>query len=1200
MKKILFFLFVFLTITGLNASDWVRIQSNEPSPAQINLINSNISTSTVQFSLDGFWKNLVETERGTAWMISLDKGAEMLKKSAPELPVFTSSLIVPDQAAMSVDVISADFIEIHDVLVAPSKGNFSRQIDPATIPFEFGKYYDRDGDFPGELAKLNDPYIVRDYRGQALVFQPFQYNPVTKTLKIYYNITVQVNENGISDFNVIERNQPIEKINSSFKHLYSRHFLNYNSSQRYDPVEEEGNMIIISYGDFMDEVQPLADWKIQKGTPCTVVDVANIGGAPDIKDFIESAYNFSGLTFVLLVGDAAQVPTSNVQGNDSDNDYTYVDGNDHYPDLFIGRFSAQNEEDVTTMVDRTLAYEIDPVTDTAWYTKAIGIGSNEGPGDDNEMDYEHLRNIANNKLIPFTYNFAYEFFDGSQGGEDENGNPTPAMVATAVNSGATIINYTGHGSTTAWSSSGFSVSNVNSLTNVGKWPFIISVACVNGNFVNNTCFAEAWTRASDDGEPTGAIATLMSTINQSWNPPMHGQDEMNDILTEAYEDNIKRTFGGITMNGCMAMNDAYGSNGMQETDCWTIFGDPSVFVRTAIPADMTVSHISSVSVGETSLSVSCDAEGGLAVLSMDGDILGKAYVEEGEAIIEFDALTNVGAADVVVTAFNYRPYIGSIEVVTASAPFITYVGHIVNDIKGNENELIDYAEEIYFTIDLANIGDEDADGVVAILSTNSPYIELVIDSSDYGAIAAGDTVSVVDAYTFNVAEDIPDGELIEFMVTAEDLEGRSVWQSDFSVAAHAPLLEYVSYSIDDEIGDGNGKIDPGETVDLILDLANLGSAAAYNVAASLSTESEYVSINDPQQFLGNLEGGSNSQLIFKISADGDTPEGYSANFTLELIADHNISGGGDFYTIVGQKPVLIINLSNDNTASDSIANCMNMLQVGADYATELPEDRDVYKSIFIVLGVYPDNNALTPKQGDDLALFLENGGSIYMEGGDAWAFDEPTAVHEMFYIEGLNDGEDNLSAILGEPDGFLYGYNCLYNGPNNYIDQIAPRNESTLILSNEDPSFGVAVSYQNETYKTIGSSISFSGLVDNEEYSKAGMMAEILSFFNIGFTWTDINERSIIEVETSAYPNPFSNEVSIAFSLSEKSIVSLDIFDLTGRKVRTIVNSVLSQGNHKYIWKATDSSGLKMQPGIYFYNLRSGNQVVTKKLILAY
>ncbi len=54
---------------------------------------------------------------------------------------------------------------------------------------------------------------------------------------------------------------------------------------------------------------------------------------------------------------------------------------------------------------------------------------------------------------------------------------------------------------------------------------------------------------------------------------MRGQDEMNDILTEAYSDNIKRTFGGVTMNGVMNMNDNYGNQAYTETDCWTIFGN---------------------------------------------------------------------------------------------------------------------------------------------------------------------------------------------------------------------------------------------------------------------------------------------------------------------------------------------------------------------------------------------------------------------------------------------------------------------------------------------------------------------------------------------------------------------------------------------------------------------------------------------------
>ena len=53
---------------------------------------------------------------------------------------------------------------------------------------------------------------------------------------------------------------------------------------------------------------------------------------------------------------------------------------------------------------------------------------------------------------------------------------------------------------------------------------------------------EQWIRANMGSfdRPTGKIATMMSTINQSWNPPMSAQDEFNDILVEMYNNNIKR------------------------------------------------------------------------------------------------------------------------------------------------------------------------------------------------------------------------------------------------------------------------------------------------------------------------------------------------------------------------------------------------------------------------------------------------------------------------------------------------------------------------------------------------------------------------------------------------------------------------------------------------------------------------------------
>ena len=890
MKRILTLVLVIITFMSLNASEWIDLNKDGKTSENINLVSSSINTSSIHFSLNGFWKNDIETDRGTAWIINTDNGSSILNNGAPDLPVFATSLIIPNQANMQVNIISAQYEEFQNVLVAPSKGNLLRTVDPSSIPYKFGKQYSVNSFYPDEVSSLREPYIVRDFRAQTVLIKPIQYNPITKVLRVYYDISIEVIENGISTINTLPSDNQPNVIDGAFQNIYARHFLNYDNQYRYTPVSEMGNMLIISYADFMDEVQPLIDWKIKSGTPVEIVDVATIGNASAIKQFIADYYNDNGLTFVLLVGDSQQVPSSSNGGNDSDVNYSYIVGNDHYPDLFVGRFSAETEAQVITQVTRTLDYEINPITDTDWFTKAIGIASSQGTGDDNEYDYEHIRNIGN-KLISFTYDYAYEFFDGSQGGNDAAGNPSSSMVAEGINSGATIINYTGHGSTTSWSTSGFSSNNVNNLTNNGKLPFVIAVACVNGNFVNSTCFAEAWLRAENNSEPAGAIATFMSTINQSWDPPMRGQDEMNDILTEAYSDNIKRTFGGITMNGCMNMNDVYGSGGYTMTDTWTIFGDPSLEVRTAAPQDLTVTNPSTIFLGSSSTTITCDAEGALATLSMDGEILGSAIVEGGSATITFTELSSVGTADFVVTAFNYIPYISTIDVVPASGPYIVYTSNIVNDASGNNNGLIDYGENILLTVELTNVGIADAINVTTTLSTTCEYIELITDEVNYGNIIIDGSVSIVDGFEFNVSDDIPDYLDVSFQLTSIDETSKEIWESSFTLTSHAPDLDFGSYAIDDASGNNNGRFDPGETIDITIQTLNNGHSPTIEGEMIVSTTNPYVTINTPTIDVAVIDAEGMQEVAMNITIDEEAQIGSLADIIMDYSAgSYTVSG----------------------------------------------------------------------------------------------------------------------------------------------------------------------------------------------------------------------------------------------------------------------------------------------------------------------
>ena len=161
---------------------------------------------------------------------------------------------------------------------------------------------------------------------------------------------------------------------------------------------------------------------------------------------------------------------------------------------------------------------------------------------------------------------------------------TAAQVAAAVNAGRGFVNYCGHGSETSWSTTGFSVSDVNALTNDNMLPFIVSVACVNGAFAGRTCFGESWLRALNGSEPTGAIGIYASSVNQYWDPPMTAQDECTDLLVAE----ACRSFGALCYSGSCKMIDVHGTAGEDMFDTWHIFGDPSVEIW-GIPSRGTVS-----------------------------------------------------------------------------------------------------------------------------------------------------------------------------------------------------------------------------------------------------------------------------------------------------------------------------------------------------------------------------------------------------------------------------------------------------------------------------------------------------------------------------------------------------------------------------------------------------------------------------------
>ncbi|MCD4697389.1 MAG: hypothetical protein K8S16_14230, partial [Bacteroidales bacterium] len=504
----------------------------------------------LNFNLDDYEIN-EETFDGITYSKIIFDGSVFTKKEGyAELPFINASVRISAQKNVSLKIIEGEYEEYQlENPMLPSRGVIYRDQDPSTIPYMIDSESLIDEWYPHNIAENTSPFIIKDLRGTSVYVYPFRYNAVQNVLRVYKSITVQLIEDETAVINPLEKEPGT--ILKEMNGIYQSLFVNYEQSKDDLTIGEYGDILVICTSRDENAIQPYIDWKREKGYNVSMEVVAT---NTNVYDNIQDAYDANNdLLYAQLVGDWADIKSNVLGGAPMDPQLGCVVGNDLVADITIGRLSANSAAHVTVQVDKIINYEKNPDTGEDWYQAALGVASNQGPGDDNELDYEQTDVIYNDKLDPFTYESFTTVYDPS-------GNST--MVANAINSGVSSINYCGHGSHSSWGSSGFSNSHIANLTNGTKLPIIFSVACVNGEFhTGGDCFAEAWLKK----ENGGAVVAIMATINQPWDPPMRGQDYFNDVLIGGYDYSAhpgqngintaeqRTTIGAIVFNGLALM-----------------------------------------------------------------------------------------------------------------------------------------------------------------------------------------------------------------------------------------------------------------------------------------------------------------------------------------------------------------------------------------------------------------------------------------------------------------------------------------------------------------------------------------------------------------------------------------------------------------------------------------------------------------------
>ncbi|OPX17957.1 hypothetical protein BXT86_03635 [candidate division WOR-3 bacterium 4484_100] len=343
--------------------------------------------------------------------------------------------------------------------------------------------------------------------------------------------------------------------------------------------------------------------------------------------------------------------------------------------------------------------------------------------------------------------------------------------------------------------------------------------------------------------------------------------------------------------------------------------------------------------------------------------------------------------------------------------------------------------------------------------------------------------------------------------------------------------------------------------------------------------------------------------LYEADFAGTVNVGDTVSYRIKAIdgsVNHNVAyapaSGYYKFAIVDRIPIGIWEPDPTPITSTPLINFLDSVGITYEYSTSYPVF-DNYNCMFIFLGVYSSNYPLTTAQANDLVDYLNSGGKCYMEGGDAWCYDQAGDIYRSYFgISQVDDGGTMTGNIDGVNGTFTQGMSFAYAGENSYIDRIAPVSPAYTIFTNGG--YNRTVAYDQGTYRTVGSSFELGGLVDGTWPStKSELIKQILIFFGI---LVGKEESSVSTPVTSIYsvlPNPAHNSVLFSFELQKRTRVRIDLYNALGQRVRRLRPGFLSPGHHELKWNFCDDKGRNLAQGAYFYQIFLDNEVKTGKVL---
>ncbi|MDP8208105.1 MAG: C25 family cysteine peptidase [Candidatus Electryonea clarkiae] len=863
---------LFLFASFLFAAQTEQLQINEFLPVQVrdrviteNGINLSLDISEPVWTTVGTTSNPVE-------ITEFINGGVLEVEGFPVVPSVGSMFRIPPNSAVVIEVLNSEYDTYTGIDYANYFGGSTPgELKPAKKP--------EDNWYPGVIAQSGEPAVFHDFRVANLITYPVQVNTARREVRVYRNIELSISYEGLDNRNTIPALP--SKISEAFVPWY-RLLLDWDESELDEYELYRGKVQVIMQDDnaVWNNLEPWIEWKLQRGWDLEfLTDDDVVWNTNGIKEELEERFesNAHHFDYVVIIGDDTggfPVPPGSSAGYGAgDLGYSTLAGNDLIPDVHIGRISVESTTQLRAYVNKVLTYERDiDLNDTDWYLRGAVHASSASTGTSTIFVGHYCRNAM--FKLGFTRVDTAWYNDGL-------GN-TLSRMRTSINRGVSYYNHRGFIGT------GFDAAWIENFTNTDNTPVVFDVTCQTGNWSRDTGINEAWMRAGSVNLPRGAIGafgTATGGTHTRFNNCLNGGTAFSLLVMRNLCMGDANTGAKVNLYTHFNGNDNAYISFMQ----WlNLMGDPTVWVWTGIPRELEVTASGEFELGTNTYSVLVEDE-------QTGDPVGGAWITlykvdddeqtiirgitNAEGRVTLDAVfESIGDVILTVSAQHFAPFQDEIEAVDP-ADLIGYESiSIIDDNSqgtvGNSNGIPEAGETIGLMITARNYGWERRTNVVAVVTSENPWVTDIDNEIDYGSVIPGDSEEGDNIILVEIAEHAQNRGNISFDLSFNSDEGTD--ETIFSITVSS--IQFVATNVD-YVGDPP---DPGRWGELSITVGNIGgSNAAGPCDAFLLSRDPWLIITEPD---GNFQtinvGNEGISSRFGVMPHEDAVVGESADVVL--------------------------------------------------------------------------------------------------------------------------------------------------------------------------------------------------------------------------------------------------------------------------------------------------------------------------------